>query len=580
MQTIDYIVLLIYGVGILYIGSILSKKNKTSADMFAVKKQSPWWLSGLSSFMSAFSAGTFVVWGGIAYKFGFVAVSILMCSGISSFIVGRFIATKWASLGITTVGEYLLLRFGKGSVQFYTWVGMIFKIVAMGVALYSFAVLVTSVIKLEPGHFLADASTGNLSISVAVVLSGALMLVYAVSGGLWAVLIIDAIQFVVLTATVLFVVPLCLSQVGGIQHFINSAPEGFLAPTGGGFTLVFLIGWVIVHTFKLGGEWVFIQRFLAVSSPANARKASYLFGGLYLVSPIIWMLPPMLYRIINPAVSPEQAYILACASVLPAGMIGLLLAAMFSSAASYIDGEVNVYAGAVTNDIYKSFINPNATEKKLVQVGRICSFLIGGVIISIALTVPFFGGAEQVILTITGLLVVAMVLPVLWGLYFGRIRQNAIWWSTGATFFAAIACKFLVPTESENTLILYYNNHRQEMEVAIGLLVPMICLLVMEVFGKNVTAGFLQLKNSSIKYSPIRNIDADRSIAYFPARLLAFSIGALAILMFGLLIFSDTSVRNLIALFAGLLLLISISILGAVKRPLIIEEQKLATEKA
>ena len=88
MQTIDYIILLIYGIGILYIGSILSKKNKTSADMFAVKKQSPWWLSGLSSFMSAFSAGTFVVWGGIAYKFGFVAVSILMCSGISSFIVG------------------------------------------------------------------------------------------------------------------------------------------------------------------------------------------------------------------------------------------------------------------------------------------------------------------------------------------------------------------------------------------------------------------------------------------------------------------------------------------------------------
>jgi Na+/proline symporter len=107
MQLIDYLVLLIYGAGILYIGSILSKKNKTSADMFAVKKQSPWWLSGLSAFMSAFSAGTFVVWGGIAYKHGLVAVSILMCSGISSFIVGRFIAGKWASLGITTVGGVL-----------------------------------------------------------------------------------------------------------------------------------------------------------------------------------------------------------------------------------------------------------------------------------------------------------------------------------------------------------------------------------------------------------------------------------------------------------------------------------------
>jgi Na+/proline symporter len=94
MVLADYIILFIYGIGILYIGSILSKKNKTSADMFAVKKQSPWWLSGLSAFMSAFSAGTFVVWGGIAYKQGLVAVSICMCSGISSFLVGKLFAKK------------------------------------------------------------------------------------------------------------------------------------------------------------------------------------------------------------------------------------------------------------------------------------------------------------------------------------------------------------------------------------------------------------------------------------------------------------------------------------------------------
>lgn len=579
MQVIDYIVLLIYGAGILYIGSILSKKNKTSADMFAVKKQSPWWLSGLSSFMSAFSAGTFVVWGGIAYKFGFAAVSILMCSGVSSFIVGRYLATKWASLGITTVGEYLSLRFGKASVQFYTWVGMFFKIIAMAVALYSFAVLVSSVIKLSPTHWLADAQTGNLSIAVAIILSGALMLVYAVSGGLWAVLIIDAIQFVVLTATVLFVVPLCFSKVGGYQHFIETVPQGFLSPTGGGFTIIFLIGWVAVHTFKLGGEWVFIQRFLAVSSPKNARKSSYLFGTLYLVSPVIWMLPPMLYRIINPSAAPEQAYILACASVLPPGMIGLLLAAMFSSAASYIDGEVNVYAGAVTNDVYKALINPDASEKKLVRVGRISSFLIGGVIMAIALAVPFFGGAEQVVLTITGLLVVAMVLPVLWGLYFGKIDQSAIWWSTGASFLAAIAVKLLVPVTSSHPIINFYKNNSKVIEVGIGLLVPFICLFLLEIFGKNVSEGFIKLRETIINRKvPI--VEEDRTIAYFPARLLALSIGALSLIMFGLLVFSDKSVRSLIAFFASFLLVISIFILGLIKKPALVERTNTSTKRA
>ncbi|WP_256011687.1 sodium:solute symporter family transporter [Desertivirga xinjiangensis] len=580
MQPIDYFVLLVYGAGILLVGSMLSKKNKTTEDMFAVKKQSPWWLSGLSSFMSAFSAGTFVVWGGIAYKSGLVAVSILMCSGISSFIVGRFIATKWASLGIVTVGEYLLIRFGRGSVQFYTWIGMLFKIIAMGVALYSFAVLVSSLIHLSPGHWLADPATGNLSIPTAVVISGALMLVYAVSGGLWAVLIIDAIQFVVLTATVMFVVPLCLSKVGGISGFLAHAPEGFLAPTGGAFTWLFLLGWVIVHTFKLGGEWVFIQRFLAVSSPANARKASYLFGTLYLISPIIWMLPPMLYRLIDPAALPEKAYILACASVLPAGMIGLLLAAMFSSAASYIDGEVNVYAGAITNDVYKSFINPQASEKKLVMIGRVSSFLIGGLIISIALMVPYFGGAEQVILTITGLLVVAMVLPVLWGLYFGKIRQNAVWISTGASMIAAIFCKYFIPKTSASPAVIYYNQHRQEMEVMIGLMVPVVCLLILELSSRTISKGFLQVKSETLLNAKRESAKSDATIAYFPARLLGFSIGALSLLMFGILIFSDSSVRGLIALFAGSLLTISLIIIRTVKKPVQIPEKHLTLKNA
>src|SRR5690606_32836997 len=139
--------------------------------------------------------------------------------------------------------------------------------------------------------------------------------------------------------------------------------------------------WIVVHTFKLGGEWVFIQRFLAVKSPKDARKSAYLLGILYLVSPVIWMLPAMIYRIVDPNANPEQAYFLACAAVLPAGMMGLLLASMFSAAASYIDGEINVYAGAITNDWYKALIRPSASDIELVTVGRISTFLIGAIII-------------------------------------------------------------------------------------------------------------------------------------------------------------------------------------------------------
>lgn len=563
MHLADFIILIIYGGGILFVGSILARRNRNSDDMFAARKQSPWWLSGLSSFMSAFSAGTFVVWGGIAYKSGMVAVSILICSGIGSFMVGRFFAYKWASLGITSVGQYIQMRFGKQAVQFYTWVGMIFKIAALAVALYSFAILVCPLITLSPANLLADPRTGNLSVNAAILISGGLMLVYAVSGGLWAVLIVDSIQFVVLMTTVLFVVPLCFAHIGGVERFISGAPSGFLSPASGQFTYLFLIGWIIVHTFKLGGEWVFIQRFLAVRSPKDARKSSYLIGSLYVISPIIWMLPPMIYKVIDPAAPPEQAYILACALVLPPGMVGLLLAAMFSSAASYIDGEVNVYAGAVTKDIYKAFIAPGASERHLLLVGRINSFLIGGAIIGIALLVPYLGGAEGIVLTITGLLVVAMVLPLLWGLYFGKIRQSSIWWCTGVTVAAALFVKQMIPAETANPVFAYYNAHAQTLDVAIGLLVPIICLAVSELFEIGVSEGFIKVQAAAKR----RELSSG-SVQFisFPAKLIAISICGLAVLMLSLLLVPGESSKEMIALFSVVLLGISGTIFWMIRK--------------
>lgn len=565
MTVLDYLVLTIYGIGMLVIGAILSRWNKSAADMFAVSKRSPWWLSGISAFMSAFSAGTFVVWGGIAFKHGAVAISILMCLGISAFIVGKTVAGRWASLGVTTIGEYINLRFGKAVVQFYTWVGMGFKLIAMSVALYAFAILCCTLIPLDAGNPFRDDATGNLSITYACIISGLLMLVYTVSGGLWAVLIIDAIQFVILTVTVLFVVPLSFAKVGGIQGFMENIPEGFLQLASGKFTYWFLVGWVVVHTFKLGGEWVFVQRFLSVSGPKEARKATYLLGTLYLLSPVIWMLPAMIYRVIEPDVNPEQAYFLACAAVLPAGMMGLLLASMFSAAASYIDGEINVYAGAITNDCYKPLFRPGASERELVMVGRISSFLIGAVIICGAVAIPHVGGAEHVILTITSLLVVPMVLPTLWGLLFDKITQKAVWVTTAMSFLAALAVKLVLPEDSDHWLLGWLSDNSLAMEVAVGVFVPLATLAIFEVLGKSRAPGFIRLQEIRNTAGPMSPQSGFSMIAEYPARLLAYSIGFLALTMFALAITANEK-QLLIVMFGIVLLAVSCVILWGLRK--------------
>ena len=119
MNPADYIVLVCYVIGVFIVGGIFGARIKSSGDMFAAGNQSPWWLAGLSGFMTMFSAGTFVVWGSIAYQHGLVAIVINLTYGVAALSVGWFVAGRWRSLGLTTAAEFLELRFGKPALLFY-----------------------------------------------------------------------------------------------------------------------------------------------------------------------------------------------------------------------------------------------------------------------------------------------------------------------------------------------------------------------------------------------------------------------------------------------------------------------------
>lgn len=70
---------------------------------------------------------------------------------------------------------------------------------------------------------------------------------------------------------------------------------------------MFIIAFMFYNLFFLGGNWAYVQRYTSVSTPRNARKVGWLFGILYLVSPILWMLPPMIYRVYNPGLEGLEA---------------------------------------------------------------------------------------------------------------------------------------------------------------------------------------------------------------------------------------------------------------------------------
>ena len=178
----------------------------------------------------------------------------------------------------------------------------------------------------------------------------------------------DVLQFVILTAAVLIVVPMSFARIEGVTEFIRSASDGFFQLTNEDYTLGFIIAFGIYNAIFLGGNWAYVQRYTSVASRSSSRNVGLLFGGLYVVSAVLWMLPPMIYRLIDPSldsIGAEGAYLLMCREVLPVGLLGLMLGGMVFATASSLNATLNISSGVVTNDIFRR-LRPASSDKCLI----------------------------------------------------------------------------------------------------------------------------------------------------------------------------------------------------------------------
>jgi Na+/proline symporter len=509
----------------LLIGAIFTLRVKNPADMFAAGGESPWWVSGLSGYMNIFSAATFVVWGGVAFRHGITAVFVLMIIGLSTILIGLTVAGRWRKLDITTPAEYLRLRFNEPVVQLYTWMGLIYNGLAMGVGLYALAIVLVPVVPLAEGAPFRDADTGHLSVNCGILLWGAIIIAYTMLGGLWAVLMTDVVQTLIVCLLVLVVAPLSLDAVGGIERLWNEAPEGFFSPSEGDYTAGFLFLWFWLSFFRYGADWAFVQRYICVPTPRDARNVAFLMGGLYILSPILWMIPSMSYRIIDSNADPEQAYVLMCRHVLPTGMLGIMLASMFSATASGVSTLLNVFAGVFTCDIYQRFLNPAASERKLVMVGRLATFGYGASVIGVAMLVPVLGGAEEVVLILVTALMGPLMLPVIWGLYSRHINHRAAWITFAVCGTSALGWRLLT--------LLGFDTGRfngRIVDALLGLALPFAVLLAIELHFRRtgLDAGWQRMQ-AAIAASAKQPLTPAAS--QLPNRIIAISLGMLGITM-------------------------------------------------
>lgn len=462
MPALDYLVIALFSLIILGAGLSFSGSGRSMKSYFAAGGSLPWWLSGLSLFMSFFSAGTFVVWGSIAYDLGWVAITIQWMMALGGFFIGFFIAPRWRKTGVLTVGEFLGNRFGNPLKRFYSYLFLLLSFVTTGAFLY-------------PVARLFNVSSG-LSVEISILAIGLLIIGYTTAGGLWAVVITDVLQFVILSAGLVMVIPLAFQQVGGPGQFLEQVPEGFFNLTHHEYTPVFLFAFLLYNTIFIGGNWAYVQRYTSVSSEQSARKVAWLFGSLYLITPIIWMLPPMIYRIAEGGnlvgLENEGAFLLMCKKVLPTGLLGLMLGGMIFATASSVTTTLNMSAAVFTNDIVRRTGN-RITDGNLMKIARISTVVLGLLTIGMALLVPRLGGIVEVVLSVGAITGAPLFAPSIWALFSKRQTTYSIMATT--LIGLAINCffKFLSP------VMLDFSLDRAQ-EMLVGVVAPLLILAVFE----------------------------------------------------------------------------------------------------
>ncbi|WP_440874416.1 sodium:solute symporter family protein [Thalassotalea sp. PLHSN55] len=465
MNIIDIAVIFIFMLLVFICGMSFAKSGKNMKSFFAAGGALPWWMSGLSLFMSFFSSGTFVTWGSVAYSNGLVAVTIQWTMAIAGFIIGFYIAPKWQKTHALTAAEFIKDRLGFKVQRTYTYIFLAIGTFSTGAFLYPVAKIL-------------EVSTG-IPLEISILGLGTLILAYTAVGGLWAVIVTDILQFVVLTAAVLIVVPLAFDKVGGISSFVNQAPEGFFNLVNSEYSWTFIIVFGLYNIFLIAGNWPYIQRYTSVATEKDAKKVGWLFGCLYLISPVIWMLPPMIYRVINPelgGLANEGAYLLICKEVLPVGLIGLMLGAMIFATSSSVNTTLNLSAGVISNDIYKHF-KPNSSDETLVKVGRVATMLLGIITIVVALLVPYMGGVLSFVFALAAMTGGALFLPPIWALFSRYQSGKSLLTVTVITLTVNVFFKFIAP------YLLDISLDRTE-ETVLGICLPIVFLTIFECYAR------------------------------------------------------------------------------------------------
>ena len=453
-SSLDYMIFVAYGCLIIGIGLWVSRKGeKTTEDYFLASKSLPWWAIGASLIAANISAEQFIGMSGSGFAIGLAIASYEWMAALTLLIVGKYFLPVFIKQELYTIPEFIEKRYSTNlkTILAVFWI-CLYVFVNLTTVLYLGATALDTIIGEGDGSILVYSIIGLALFAAA----------YSLWGGLAAVAWTDVVQVVLLILGGLVTTLIALAHVspdgtvlGGFSYIYEVVPQKFsmilhkgeiITPNGNDAWLdlpglaVLVGGMWVANLYYWGFNQYIIQRTLAAKDLSEAQNGIAFAAFLKLLIPLIVVVPGIIAYVLNagpdgvvttasvdPTFLGEESNIIndnaapwLIGNFVPTGLKGLVLAALAAAIVSSLASMLNSTATIFTMDIYQPYINRDASQGRLVNVGRITAGLALVIAVVLAPQLKNLGQVFQFIQEYTGVVSPGILAVFLLGLFWKK----------------------------------------------------------------------------------------------------------------------------------------------------------------
>jgi solute:Na+ symporter, SSS family len=396
----------IYFLLMILVGPLAAKKmnKKDSSDFILAGRAVPTWLVTGGIVATLINSASLLGYGGSGYSLGISGYFASLGFVVMLMWMGYWFIPRIRRTNITTVPELFE--------RFFGWPHRI--VATILVICRDLGVTAGAAI----GMAVVFRSVFNISLDVALLITLIVTLAFTVLGGMWAVMITDTIQTVIILIGTTILIPIGIAYIGGWTTFIDAIPATHVDIWNAGGSQTF--AWIVAGALTCLGYQTLIQRGLSAKSDEVARK-SFSYGGLIAIA---WYMVPFLIGIVAvvifPNITPSDAFISMTNLY---GSIGSIIFSIIivASCISTLSSTILTTASNISLDIYKRLINPDAPEKTTVLVTRISIVIVSIIGTLIGRSLPYI---LELLLT-GGRIMAASLTPVLLAIVFWKQARKA-----------------------------------------------------------------------------------------------------------------------------------------------------------